>query len=374
MPTPAKHPRWITPTVTLLLLTTCLGGCPLETTPPSAADLIGFNVDDPPTPVISSGPTLFESELLFESLPGKTGHHAPTLTALADGALLVAWYSYAGPGELDDADIYTLRRAPSSATWSEAHRVIDHAVSVGNPVLYAEDDRVWLFHAVVPGSGWSVAHIEALQSLDAGANWSAPSIVSAQLGSNVRYPPLRLPDGTLLLPAYDDLFQRSLFFASRDGDAWTLRSTLPPRLLNPAVQPSLALTTDNRLLATLRNGGTGWLWVTQSHDGGTSWTSPADTHLPNPGSPAALARLASGHLILVYNDSNAARRPLVASLSADDGRTWHPPRILVTGPGQYAYPAVAQAPDGLIHVVYSHDRATIGLITLNEAWLATPDP
>jgi predicted neuraminidase len=120
----------------------------------------------------------------------------------------------------------------------------------------------------------------------------------------------------------------------------------------------------------MRNKGRGWLWVSASDDDGRTWVPPFDGRLPNSDSPTALLHLASGHLVLVYNDSITDRRPLSATISADEGVTWYPPRVLVDGDGAYAYPSAVQTPDGLVHIVYSHDRAWIGDITVNEGWIA----
>ena len=129
---------------------------------------------------------------------------------------------------------------------------------------------------------------------------------------------------------------------------------------------------SGRLLAVQRNVGHGWLWVTASDDSGRTLAPPIDSRFPNPASPSALLRLADGHLVLVYNDSNRDRRPVSAALSADEGVTWHPPRVLVDGTGAYAYPSAIQTADGLIHIVYSHDRQRIQHLILNEAWIVAP--
>lgn len=172
------------------------------------------------------------------------------------------------------------------------------------------------------------------------------------------------------MPAYDDLLQRSLFFASVDGENWVFRSAVATSPPFSNLQPSVAPLADGRLLAVLRNAGQGWLWVTASDDGGRSWSPPADSGFPNPSSPAALLRLVSGSLILIYNDSNAGRRPLSITISGEAGLTWYPPRVLASGQGSYSYPAAVQTPDALIHIVYSHNRERIGHITLNEAWIS----
>lgn len=343
-------------------------GCPLAGLAPPADVDLRFNVSGEVTPVETSGDPVFRAQPIFESIPGKVGSHAPGLAALPDGELLAAWYSYAGPHELDGSAIYMARCPAGSAEWGAPWSHIDRSEGDGNPVLYSEGQTVWLFQAVVPAS-WSTAHIEMQRSDDRGVTWSAPQRINGPTGSNVRFPPVRTADGTLLLPAYDDLLQRSLFFGSADGESWSLWSavfTVPP---NQNLQPSVAVLAEGRLLAVMRNGGGGWLWVTASDDGGYSWAAPADSGFPNPGSPAALLRLASGALILIFNDSPAARRPLAIGISADEGATWAPARILVDGDGAYAYPAAVQTPDGLIHIVYSHDRQQIAHITLNEAWI-----
>jgi predicted neuraminidase len=341
-----------------------LGGCPS----PVADITLEFNIGGAPTPVVTSDNPVFVSEPVFDSIPGKIGSHAPTIAAFPDGELLAAWYSYSGPGELAGSAIYTARRPADHKAWEEPELHIDRLEGDGNPVLYCEGDEVWLFQAVVPG-GWSTAHIAVQRSLDRGHTWTAPRTIPGPLGANVRFPPVRLTDQTLLLPAYDDLLKRSLFFASSDGEHWMLRARLATSPPHQSLQPSTAVLASGRLLAVLRNAGGGWLWVTASDDNGRSWARPADSGFPNPGSATALLRLANGHLFLVYNDSPTARRPLSATLSADEGLTWYPAQVLADGDGAYAYPSAVQTADGLIHVVYSHDRERIVHLTLNEAWL-----
>lgn len=348
-----------------------VAGCPrLEGQPPIAGETLGFNVPGEPTPVVVAGEPVCAVATVCDVLAGKAGHHAPTIAALADGELLAAWYSYDGPGELEGADLYVARRRPGDAGWSAPAVLVDRTVAVGNPVLYSEGEVVWLFYAVVPGGGWGTVHVEHQRSDDRGLTWSAPRVLGGGLGMNVRYPPVRTAGGELLLPAYNDLVPRAVFFASGDGDTWRVRSEMPVDLAHAQLQPCVAPLADGRLLAVFRNGGRGWLWVSTSADGGRDWSTPADSGLPNPGSPAALARLASGNLVLVFNDSDTVRRPLAMTISADEGRMWHPSRVLVDGPGEYAYPSLVQTPDGLLHVVYSHERARIEHIALNEAWLA----
>lgn len=357
-----------------LLFVLMPGGCPFPRGAYRTADLeLVFNLDAGPTPVETVGQPVFASAPLFDRIPGKIGSHGPSLTAFPDGELLAAWYSYEGPHELNGSTIYTARLGGGAERWDPPQVHLDRSLGEGNPVLYSEGDAVWMFSAVALQTWWSTARIEVQRSLDRGHTWTDPVPIDGPFGSNLRFPPVRLRDGTLLLPAYDDLFQQSLFFSSEDGQTWSLRSAVWTEVGHQNLQPSITELDSGRVLAVMRNSGTGWLWVSASDDGGWSWAPPRDGGFANPGAPAQLLKLASGNLLLVFNNSNEIRGVLSVTISADDGITWLPPKVLVEGGREHIYPAAAQTPDGLIHILYSHARERIEHITLNEAWLARVD-
>lgn len=351
------------------LLLLAVGGCGLIPTPSPSADLdFVFNLAESRAPIEVSGSPELAVTPIFDQLPGYLGHHAATITAFADGELLAAWYSYPGDEELSGSAIFMSRRAADAAAWETPHLHIDRTKADGNPVLYSEGDHVWLFQSVVP-FGWDTAHIESQQSADRGQTWTDPTILTKGLGTNTRYPPVRLADGTLLLPAYDELVSRSIFFESIDGNTWSLRSNVASR--PGSIQPSVVTLANGRLLAVMRNTKESWLWTMASDDNGQTWTEPRDSGFPNPGSAAALLRLANGHLILIYNDSPTDRNPLTVALSADEGQTCPAKKILATGESTYSYPSAIQSPDGRIHVVYSQAREAIMHAAFNEAWIVS---
>ncbi len=367
--TPANTSRALVELIascSLILLN--VGGCGSSLFPSGMTDLVvEFNVGGSQASVSVPESPVFTEEPIFESIPGMAGHHAGTITVLPDGELLAAWYSYSGPHELTGSAIYMARRPAGSGTWGTPELHVDRSQGDGNPVLYSEGDHVWLFQAVVP-FGWDASHIEFQESFDRGETWTTPQILGSGIGGNVKYPPVRLADGTLLLPAYDELLHRSVFYASTNGGPWVLRSSVASDPGN--LQPSFVQISTGQLLCTMRNHEKGWLWVMVSNDNGITWSTPADSGFPNPASAAHLIRLRNGHLMLIYNDSTTERRPLTAALSADEGRTWPHKMILKNGTDTYSYPFAVQAPDGLIHIVYSHNRDRIQHITINEAWVA----
>ncbi len=339
-----------------VLQTGCVGGPAVDLAGGSELLGVGGTLRDPGLRVVRRG-------VVFETIASKAGSHAPTLVAFDDGTLLAAWYSYDGPGELDGAAIYMARRPAGQVRWSSPWVHADRPQADANPVLYAEGANVWLFQAVVP-AGWSTAHIEFQVSSDRGRTWSQPRVLTDRLGANVRFPPVRLASGELLLPAYDDLLGGALFYASRDGLRWQLRSGLRAGLGGPNIQPSLALLDDGTLLVVMRDRARRGLWASRSTDAGRSWSTPARSGFDNPDSPTALSRLRDGRLLMVFNDSRDRRTPLSLSVSDDGGRRWSPPMVIVQGPGAWSYPSVAQTPDAVVHVLYSHDRRRIGYLEL----------
>jgi predicted neuraminidase len=355
--------------ITALLLIP-ITGCGLVLFNSSDADIsLDFNLSETATKIVASDEPVFSEESIFESISGMAGSHAATIVAFPDGELLAAWYSYPGDEELDGSRIYMSRKAVDATVWSEPQVHIDRNCGDGNPVLYCEGDDVWFFQGVVP-FGWSTSHIDFQKSEDRGYTWSSPEVLNAELGSNTRFPPIRLSNGNLLFPAYDDLWKRSLFFSSDDdGQTW---SNLSAVASNPGnLQPSVVQLSSGRLISVMRNEKKGCLWVMASDDEGETWSEPQDSGFLNPGSAAQIVRLADGNLILVFNDSDTSRKPLSIAISADEGKTWANKKVLANGENKYSYPTAIQSADGLIHIVYSLDRTTIRHITTNEAWIVS---
>lgn len=311
----------------------------------------------PPRPLsISGGP-------LFDSFGGKAGHHAPTIALLPDGSLAAAWYSYSGPRETQGAEIFFARLADPSAPvaslrWTPPRRVIGGPLSYGNPVLFAEGGALHMFFCAAPGT-WSAGNIRETRSTDNGETWNTPTTVSTLLGGNVRNPPVRRSDGSLLLPAYDDLFQRSLFFVLRDGAAWTLDSTLETPFPARLIQPAIAIADSTRWILAGRNGARGGTWFGVSADEGQTWRVGLQDDIPNPGAAVALLKLESDRYALIFNNSRSDRTNLSIAFATDGGVFWAPPQVIIEGDGEYAYPAATLDRAGVIHLVFSQDRRTI---------------
>ena len=139
-----------------------------------------------------------------------------------------------------------------------------------------------------------------------------------------------------------------------------------------AIQPTLLTYPDGRIQALCRTKQKriGQLW---SDDGGRSWSKMTLTALPNPSAGICGVTLADGRQLLVYNHSPEERTPLVVALSAD-GIDWKPVMVLENRhDGQYSYPTVIQASDGLVHVTYTFRRESIKHVVLDPGKMIMDD-
>ena len=100
--------------------------------------------------------------------------------------------------------------------------------------------------------------------------------------------------------------------------------------------------------------------------------------LPNPNSGTDAVTLKNGRQLIVYNHAAHARKtpgkgvryPINIGLS-DDGVRWRSILVLEDRPvaNGYAYPAVIQTRDGLVHITYTWDRRRIRHVVLDPARL-----
>src|SRR5690606_19763618 len=103
-----------------------------------------------------------------------------------------------------------------------------------------------------------------------------------------------------------------------------------------------------------------------SADNGKTWSKMTAMDLPNPNSGTDAVTLQDGRQLLVYNHSTRQgqepkdRNMLNLAISAD-GKKWKPVMTLENIPvaDGYAYPAIIQSADGLVHITYTFNRRTI---------------
>lgn len=367
----------------------------------------------------------YRAELVFPLDPQH--NHAPSIVECPGGGLLVSWYRGSGERSADDVAVYGARLEKGASQWSDAFLLADRPgfPDCNTAMMVDRHGRLWLFWPTILANTWE----SCLTNLKVATEYSGPgppkwereglillkpddfrdeaiallddwldklglSLSERQkteieearrrlgnklyqrLGWQPRCKPTVLPGGRILLPLYTDTFSISIMAVSDDdGQTWFAGK---PLIGFGNIQPSVLRRDDGTLVAYMReNGPRNRIRTAESKDDGITWGPVGVSELPNPGSGLDGVRLATGHWLLVYNDTTAGRRSLAASLSDDEGRTWKWTRRLERhDTGSYHYPAVIQGADGTIHVVYSYFVAggkSMKHAAINEAWIRAGD-
>jgi predicted neuraminidase len=296
--------------------------------------------------------------------------HAATIAQLEEGTLVCAWYAGAYEKARDVA-VYGATLSPGAARWSDRRLFADTPdFSEGNPLLFRDaSDRLWLFYVTMMGDRWDTCQVKYCHSLDGGRTWGESIFLRADWGWMTGCKPLMGGQGEILLPLYEENGAAFVLRSEDGGMHWESSKIVENE--TGVIQPTLALLSDGRLLMYLRTyepaGGT--IWQSVSEDEGRTWSALTRVGLPNPNSRVDLVALASGRMVLAFNDTGSGRTPLTLGLSEDNGETW-PYRLDVeTEPGEYSYPAIIQASDGLLHLVYTWQRTHIAHVVCDEAYV-----
>lgn len=300
--------------------------------------------------------------------------HPSTITELDNGDLMLAYYGGGGEYETRTA-AYGSRLKRGSKRWSKPVVLASNPMySMGNPVLWqAPDARIWLFFVVRPGETWSTSRIGAKVSEDRGRTWSDTFMVTFDEGTMVRSRPIVLSDGHYLLPIYHETgadtektgADTSSLFLRFDpaSKLWSYSNKVFSRMGN--LQAAVVESAPGQLLALCRRGGDyepgddGYVVLTESTDGGRTWSHGVETGFPNPNASVEFIKLANGNLLFIYNHSMNDRSPLRAVLSTDGGKSWPRSLDLASGNGSFSYPTAIQTRDGKIHVTYTSDERTV---------------
>lgn len=312
--------------------------------------------------------------------------HASTLVETPDG--LVAAF-FAGTYEKHpDVGIWVARMANGEWTWPE--EVVNGVQNdtlrypCWNPVLFQpESGELMLFYKVGPSpqTWWGMV----MTSKDYGRTWSEPRKLGedAKVGhllGPIKNKPIQLADGTIINPTSieypkddgEDQDWRVYFEISKDlGKTWEVVGPINDGVEFDAIQPSILTYPDGRMQVVCRTRQD-VLAESWSEDQGWTWSKMTSMALPNPNSGTDAVTLSDGRQLLVYNHSTKqgeepkGRNILNIALSTD-GNTWEPVMTLENEPIEdgYAYPAVIQSSDGLVHVTYTYDRQSVKHVVID---------
>ncbi|WP_348753945.1 exo-alpha-sialidase [uncultured Aquincola sp.] len=358
--------------------------------------------------------------------PPRVQCHAANLMTLGDGALGCVWFSGTQEG-VADISVWFSRLAPGSETWSAPVQLSqDPTRSEQNPILFpAPDGRLWLIHTAQRAGNQDTALVRCRISEDNGRSWGPTRDLFTQAGIFVRQPVVVLDNSDWLLPIFhcptepgqkwaghDDT--SAVMISSDQGASWhEVRVPESTGCVHMSIVPGRR---PGELIGFFRSRWADHVYRSVSTDRGRHWTAPQPTELPNNNSSLQVARLTSGALAIVFNQSSAAdaterraslydeiddgdgrteavargrsafwgapRAPMTVALSDDDGLTWPHRQHLETGDGycmsnnsqqqlnrEYSYPSIHQSADGALQIAYTVFRQRIRHLRLTEAWV-----
>lgn len=308
--------------------------------------------------------------------------HCSSIVELKSGDLLACWY--AGIGEAKMGVCVLTSRKPKGATAWEEPVVAAEApggLPEGNCVLFlASDDTLWLFHCIMhgkldgppgPGVRWDTCTLHAKTSVDEGRTWSEDRMLREKWGGVFRCKPITLQNGDIILGMESEYPFAIMMISENLGKEWFFT---PPVVGVPNGHPTLIQRKDGSILALLRPGWAPLIGRSISTDNGRTWSTAVNTDLPNPHAAIDMVKLADGRAVLAYNNNPKSRNPLTLALSEDEGETWPYKRDLVTGQGEFHYPAIIQDREGLLHVTYTNNRIHIDHIAVPPDWIKEPGP
>jgi predicted neuraminidase len=326
---------------------------------------------------------VLKSEFIYETAPFPSCH-ASTIAETKSG-LVAAWFG--GTAERNpDVCIYVSRI--ENGQWTPPVAVADGVgfatsrLPTWNPVLFQpKNGPLLLFYKVgpSPATWWGML----TTSDDDGKTWSKPVRLPNGILGPIKNKPVQLANGDLLCPSSTEGTNGWRVHFERTGDlgrTWTATPPVNDGKEIGAIQPSILFHGEGKLqsVGRTKNGKIFQIW---SDDGGLTWGKMTLTDLPNPDSGTDAVTLRDGRQVLVYNhnvrtgSNNKGRSPLNVAIS-NDGIHWQAALELENAPDApagFAYPAVIQTRDGLVHITYTWERKRIKHVVIDPAKL-TPRP
>jgi predicted neuraminidase len=316
-------------------------------------------------------PAIVSSAFVFERAPFASAH-ASTIVETRDG-LLAAWFGGTEEGS-PDVGIWASRH--DGSRWSPPVEVTNGLQPDGtrhpcwNPVLFQPSrGPLVLFYKVGPSprEWWGLART----STDQGRSWSDAIRLPPGILGPIRAKPVELAGGDVLAGSSTEdagwvaHVERWSCSDLASAAAWQRSGPLNDPGELEAIQPTILAHSPTRLQALCRSrqGVVAEAW---SEDGGRTWGKMAATVLPNPSAGIDAVRLSDGRFLLAYNPTKTGRARLEIAVSTD-GRAWRSAVVLEDSPGEYSYPAMIQARDGLVHVTYTWKRQRIRHVVVDPA-------
>jgi hypothetical protein len=373
---------------------------------------------------------------LFAASPPKQLAHftsMPKPAVLHDGTWAAYFIDHEGPGlppTPAQQHLYVRYSKDRGDSWSEPETLLDLPADAGgfgyNVILVDNDGEVHLFMLCDAGtgvvrprpadSGQSPVEPLARQRLDIwhvksseqGKRWPAPQRIWEGRAGDLQSV-IQTRSGRIVLPicyyvdrswsdrgeglasyTFTGQFDTTALYSDDAGKTWqrstsVLRTATPDLASYGAVEPIVLQLNDGRVWMLLRTQ-LGRFYEAFSDDGST-WSDASPTEIKSSDSPAGLARLPDGRILLLWNNcqrhpyAQGSRQVLHAAVSADEGKTWSGYREIVLDPHRddppppsgdhgVSYPFLAVSPDGsVVFSLWVQTGEGRSLWRLDPSWL-----
>ena len=297
---------------------------------------------------------------IWESSDG-INYRIPGIVAMDDGTLLAYCEQRDGTKDLTDINIVMKSSDDRGASWSDTAIIIDgmdNVLTVDNPVMIPDGDRVHLLYEAKYGLRARGGGIFHCYSDDKGKTWSRPQQLfdgeqEFNLFATGPGHGIRASDGTLIATAWVVLKSAGVrvsahhpgsvltVYSTDRGETWQLGEVVPQGEVTDPNESSIVELSDGRFLLNSRSlNDQRERAVATSPTGFSGWSELRfDADLPDPVCFGSLARCDDGRILFVNCDSQERRERLTVRVSSDDGATWSS-GYLVSEQGGYADMAV----------------------------------
>jgi len=299
--------------------------------------LLGAVSDDhiPAAEVIESWPALATEE--------HPRHSEGDTIVLKDGSLLVGWTEFHKTNsDFAAAHIAGRKSTDGGRTWGEQF-ILQQNVGQLNTMSLSflrlnNSDELLMFFLVKNSK--ADLNLVVCRSSDEAETWTKPQRITTEDGyhimNNARA--IQLSSGRLLCPvsttrlihSSEHPLKNVCYFSDDDGKTWKRSRDAVSVPKRGAMEPGLIERRDGSLLQIIRTQ-MGSIWITDSSDGGDTWSEARPWNVTSPEAPSTLIPLPGKRGWLIFHNpvvdpdakSHGGRRtPLVARVSKDEGQTW----------------------------------------------------
>lgn len=339
----------------------------------------------------------------------------PSLAQAPNGDLLCSWLTGSKKEPAPDNCLAVARSTDGGKTWGEPQMLVPPGDENGSGFIQRCGDKLVFMEARWPMEyEYTVWNYVRRESTDNGYTWSEAEPVKLFEEEGLSCAicnQIKTQNGEYLVAA--QIFKKRekpltagavpLAFAQSEEEAYALHSRLPGEG-NPGkfathlhgcgvfatdaenkkfefrgwvhnrplglLEPTMLELKDGTLTMLMRAEMAGFLWRSDSNDGGRTWCDAYRTDIPNPTTQAHMTRLADGRIALVNNNFGGVigeplrlhnRDPLSVWISDDELKSFSLKKDVITG-GALSYPYGMVLQDGRFVFAYDHNRNQVRFV------------